>query len=99
MGQAMARRKVQAAAMKTTLVKAHVKQATATVEEALQALMKRPAVTVEHAATLLKMSRGGAYNAVENGDLPSIRIGRVIRIPSAALRKKLQIEEPPTNAA
>jgi excisionase family DNA binding protein len=40
-------------------------------------------VTVDDAAALLGMSRGGAYNAIREGDIPSIRIGRCIRVPSA----------------
>ena len=60
----------------------------------MKALMEQAAVTVEDVSAILRMSRGGAYAAIEQGKIPSIRIGHVIRVPSAALRALLQIEEP-----
>ena len=60
----------------------------------VQALMEDPTVTVEEFAGLLGLSRNGAYNAVRDGKIPSIRIGRSIRVPCAPLRKMLGIEEP-----
>ena len=45
-----------------------------------------PAVlTVEEMARVMRLSRGSAYEAVRTGAIPSIRIGRTIRIPRAAL--------------
>ena len=50
-----------------------------------------PAVlTVEEAAELLKVSRGKAYEAVRAGEIPSVRVGRCIRIPRAALERMLE---------
>jgi excisionase family DNA binding protein len=57
-----------------------------------RALAEEFTVTVEDAAALLGMSRNGAYNAIRDGNLPSIRIGRFIRVPSAQLRKILGLE-------
>jgi len=57
-----------------------------------QALADEPTVTVDAAAALLGMSRNGAYNAIRDGNLPHIRIGRCIRVPSAQLRKMLGLE-------
>jgi excisionase family DNA binding protein len=48
-------------------------------------------VTVEKAAVLLGLSRNSAYSAVREGSIPSIRIGRCIRVPSALLREMLGI--------
>ena len=62
-----------------------------------RALAEELTVTVDEAAALLGMSRGGAYNAVREGTIPSLRIGRCIRIPSAALRKMLGLSEPEHN--
>jgi excisionase family DNA binding protein len=42
-------------------------------------------LTVEEAAQVMRLSRNGAYNAVAEGVIPSIRIGRTIRIPRDAL--------------
>jgi excisionase family DNA binding protein len=58
----------------------------------IRALVEELTVTVEDAAALLGMSRGGAYNAVREGEIPSIRIGRCIRVPTASLRKMLGLE-------
>jgi excisionase family DNA binding protein len=45
-----------------------------------------PAVlTVEEAAKVLRISRGSAYESVRAGGIPSIRIGRTIRVPRHAL--------------
>ena len=46
-------------------------------------------MTVEEAAELLKISRPSAYQAVKNGEIPAIYIGRRILIPVAALESKL----------
>jgi len=46
--------------------------------------------TVEEAAKRLGLSRGLMYEAVRMGQVPSIRIGRRILIPRAALERMLQ---------
>jgi excisionase family DNA binding protein len=56
-----------------------------------RALVEELTITVEDAAALLGMSRAGAYNAIREGQIPSIRIGRCIRVPSATMRKMLGI--------
>ena len=38
-------------------------------------------LTVEEWAARMRISRGAAYQAVKNGDVKTIRIGRLIRIP------------------
>jgi excisionase family DNA binding protein len=45
--------------------------------------------TVEEAADLLGISRPSAYAAVNNADIPSIRVGRRLLVPKAALEKLL----------
>ena len=44
-----------------------------------------PTMHVEQAAELLHVSRASAYKAVANGEIPSIRIGKRILVPTAAL--------------
>jgi excisionase family DNA binding protein len=44
-----------------------------------------PTLTVEEAAGMLGISRGLAYQGVANGDLPSIKVGRRILIPTGRL--------------
>lgn len=49
-----------------------------------------PAVlTVEEAAKLLRIGRGAAYEAVRKGEIPSVRVGRSIRVPRRALLELL----------
>jgi excisionase family DNA binding protein len=55
--------------------------------------VERPTVHVEEAGELLGISRGSAYDAVANGEIPSIRIGRRIVVPTAALLRLLAVEE------
>ena len=49
-------------------------------------------LTVDEAAHLLGISRGTAYSAVHSGDLPSIRFGTRLVIPSAALKRLLGVD-------
>jgi len=49
-------------------------------------------LTVDEAAQLLRIGRNGAYSAVADGALPSVRIGRTIRIPRAAVADLLGIQ-------
>jgi excisionase family DNA binding protein len=44
-----------------------------------------PTLSVEHAAELLGVSRSAAYRAVAAGQLPSLRLGRRIYVPTAPL--------------
>ena len=48
-----------------------------------------PVLSVEDAAEILHIARGTAYRAVNDGLIPSIRIGRRVLIPTAGLRALL----------
>ncbi len=52
-----------------------------------------PVVTVEHAGRILGIGRSAAYQAASRGDLPTIRIGRRLVVPTARLRALLGIDE------
>lgn len=52
----------------------------------------RLVLTVEEAATLLGISRAFAYEAVNRGEIPSIRIGRRVLVPKAGLQRLLSAE-------
>ena len=45
--------------------------------------------TVDEAAILLGISRPSAYNGIERGEIPHIRIGKRILVPRVALEKLL----------
>ena len=51
---------------------------------------RRLCVTVPEAGEMLGMSRNFAYQLVREGKLPSIRFGKRILIPKAALEKMLE---------
>jgi excisionase family DNA binding protein len=57
----------------------------------------RLVLTVEEAGTLLGISRAFAYEAVNRGEIPSIRIGRRVLVPKAALQRMLRAEAPPAD--
>ncbi len=48
-----------------------------------------PVMTVEEAAKVLRISRNSAYEAVKRGEIPSLRLGRLIRVPRAAILKMI----------
>ena len=59
----------------------------------------RPVMTAEEAFAELGIDRSTGYKAIRDGTfpLPVIRVGRLIRVPTAALRRLLEIESGPNN--
>lgn len=53
-----------------------------------------PTVTVPEAGRVLGISRGSAYEAARSGDLPTIRIGRRVLVPTALLLEMLGQSKP-----
>lgn len=53
--------------------------------------MQRATLTVPEAALLLGIGRDAAYRAVGRGEIPSLRVGRRILVPRAALERLLDI--------
>ena len=43
--------------------------------------------------TILGLSRGATYAAAERGEIKTIRLGRLKRVPTAWLRSKLGLDE------
>jgi excisionase family DNA binding protein len=62
---------------------------------AIAPIGERLTLTVEEAATLLGISRAFAYEAVTRGEIPSIRIGRRILVPKAALERMVGARDGP----
>ena len=42
----------------------------------------------------LGLSRGGSYAAAERGEIPTIRIGRLLRVPVRAMEQMLDAAKP-----
>lgn len=57
-----------------------------------KAIMENLAVSVDVTAKALDIGKFSAYVGIKNGEIPSIRVGRKIKVPTAALRKMLGIE-------
>jgi excisionase family DNA binding protein len=47
---------------------------------------------VEQVAKAFHISRAKAYEAVKSGDIPAIKLGRRIVVPTAAVRRMLQLD-------
>ena len=56
-----------------------------------------PTVSVERAGLLLGISRGSAYAGASTGAIPTIRVGRRLLVPTAALRRMLALDAQPTD--
>jgi excisionase family DNA binding protein len=54
---------------------------------------KTPTVSIDQAAQLLGIARSSAYEAARCGEIPVLRLGRRMRVPTAALRRMLQLDE------
>jgi len=50
---------------------------------------ERVTLSVEQTAALLGISRNGTYDAINRGEIPSIRIGRKLLVPRQALERLL----------
>jgi excisionase family DNA binding protein len=62
--------------------------------------VERKTLTVEQAGKALGIGRGLAYELVGTGDIPSIRLGRRIVVPIAAVEAMLRSPDPsPHDAA
>ena len=58
-------------------------------------LLDLPAtITVEQAGQVLGLSRSAAYRAAARGELPTVRFGGRLRVPTARLRQLLGVEAP-----
>lgn len=53
-----------------------------------------PTLTVERTAQLLGISRNGCYQAIARGEVPALRIGRRMLVPTARLRSILGLGAP-----
>lgn len=58
----------------------------------------QPVMTAEEAFAELGIDRSTGYKAIRDGTfpVPVIHVGRLIRVPTAALRRLLEIDDDPT---
>lgn len=67
----------------------------AKVAEAMQRVMTLPMVDLVDTSVVLGVGRSCAYAAAEKGDIPSVRIGNKLRVPTSALREMLKLPQAP----
>jgi excisionase family DNA binding protein len=51
---------------------------------------KRLVYEVPEAGAMLGLTRNGSYEAAKRGDIPTIRIGKLLRVPKAAFNRMLE---------
>ena len=57
-------------------------------------LDQRKTLSVEEAGRIYYgLSRNGSYDAARRGDIPTIRVGRLLRVPVAAMERRLEAAE------
>jgi excisionase family DNA binding protein len=56
--------------------------------------MGDPTISVPEAGRLLGVGRNASYEAAARGEIPVIRIGRMLRVPKAALMRMLALDHP-----
>jgi len=57
-------------------------------------ILNHPTTTVPIAGEAVSgLSRNGSYEAASRGDIPTIRIGSKLSVPTAWIRQKLMISE------
>lgn len=54
-----------------------------------------PTLTVERTAKVLGIGRSSAYAAITRGEIPSIRLGSRVVVPTAALHRMLGLDATP----
>jgi excisionase family DNA binding protein len=55
--------------------------------------MEAKTVSVPEAGKWLGIGRNAAYEAARRGEIPTIKIGRLLRVPVVALERKLEVIE------
>ena len=55
---------------------------------------KRPTVTIEESGEILGIGRSSAYAAAKAGEIPTIRVGRRLLVPTAMLLSMLGMSMP-----
>jgi excisionase family DNA binding protein len=55
--------------------------------------MEPRTVSVPEAGKWLGIGRNASYEAARRGDIPTIKIGRLLRVPVVALERKLEAVE------
>ena len=59
----------------------------------LEMLLSAPTADVPDVGRVcFGLSRNGSYDAAKRGDFPTIKVGRLLKVPTASLRRQLGLE-------
>ncbi|WP_433622265.1 helix-turn-helix domain-containing protein [Nocardia sp. CA-120079] len=67
------------------------------VGDILHRLLSEPTVSVPDAARLLGVGKSTVYAAAKSGDVPAVRVGNRVRIPSRWVRQVLELQTNPAD--
>jgi hypothetical protein len=65
----------------------------------LSELLEKPTTTIPLAGKAMGLSRNSAYQAAERGEIPTLRFGRRKVVPTAWLKRVLQLSHSPKGDA
>lgn len=54
---------------------------------------ERPTITVPEAGALLGLKQSAAYNAARRGEIPVLRVGRALKVPTARFLRILGLAD------
>jgi hypothetical protein len=61
--------------------------------EELEKLLSKPTAPItEVGRVCFGLCRNASYDAARRGDIPTIKIGRLLKVPTAGLRRQLGLE-------
>ena len=59
----------------------------------LEELLKKPTASVEEVGRVcFGLSRNGSYEAARRGDFATLRVGRLLKVPTMPLRRQLGLD-------
>ncbi|WP_083913092.1 helix-turn-helix domain-containing protein [Nocardia concava] len=62
-------------------------------QEILARLRTEPTISIPEYGRLIGVSRASAYVYAREGQIPTIRVGRCVRVPSAAVLRQLRLDQ------
>ena len=68
------------------------------VQEALERIRTHPVASVDDFAVVAGVARSTAYAYAKRGELPTVMVGRRLRIPSRWILQALRLDEPAASA-
>jgi hypothetical protein len=61
-------------------------------QKQIKSLLSKPTISVPDAGEILGLSRNSAYEAAKRGDFETLKLGKLILVPTAPLKRMLGIK-------